>query len=138
MTTVADFIKDTLCLLQVNSVSQPVKAADMSTGIRFLNRLCTRLEANGVTMGWSPVANPTDTLPLPPEAELGVMYVLAMMLAPQWGVTPLPLVAVGAETFLADLRRDVAVATPLRPILGAPCPDRGSMRTLNGSSWYLW
>lgn len=124
MTTVADFIKDTLGLLQVQDVRQPVKPEDMQTGIRFLNRLVTRLEANQVAVGWTDVSSPSQTLPLPPEAELGVMYTLALMLAPQYGVTPLADVQAGAATFMNDLRRDQAVATPIQPILDAPTPDR--------------
>lgn len=136
MTKVADFIKDTLGLLQVVDVKQPVKDADMQTGIRFLNRLCTRLEANSVSMGWSNVSSPSDVMPLPPEAELGVMYALALTLAPQWGVSPQPAVVAGAGGYMEDLLRDQAVATPLQPLMGAPLADSWTGATLNGSSWY--
>jgi hypothetical protein len=124
MTTVADFIRDTLGCLGVVDVRQPVRPEDMQTGIRFLNRLCTRLETNQLSLGWADVANPSDTLPLPPEAELGVMYTLAIVLAPQYLVSPSQEVVAGSEVFMADLRRDQAVATPIRPILDAPTPDR--------------
>jgi hypothetical protein len=124
MTTVADFAKDTLACLQVVDIRQPVKPEDMQTVIRFLNRLGTRLEANQLSLGWANIANPSDTLPLPPEAELGVMYTLALMLAPQYGVQPMPAVVAGAENFMNDLRRDQAVQTPIQPILDAPTPDR--------------
>lgn len=132
MTTVADFIKDTLGLIQQCSPNQPVKDADMQTGIRFLNRLMRRTEANGIATGWTPVDNPSDTVPLPEEAELGVMYTLAMMLAPQYGVTPLPSVAAGASLFSADLTRDQAVATPVQPILAVPMPDNGGGYHMGG------
>jgi len=122
MTTAAVFIKDTLGLLQIISPVQPVKDADMQTGIRFLNRFMTRTEANGIATGWAPVVNASDEISLPEEAELGVMYNLAMVLAPQYGVTPLPEVGAGASMFLKDLIRDQAVATPIRPILAVPNP----------------
>jgi hypothetical protein len=128
MTTVADFIRDTLGCLGVVDVRQPVRPEDMKTGIRFLNRLVTRLEANQLSVGWSDVASPSDTLPLPPEAELGVMYTLAIVLAPQYLVSPSAEVLGGAEIFMADLRRDQAVATPIRPILDAPTPDLWNRR----------
>lgn len=123
MTTAADFIKDTLGLLQVVDARQPIKPEDFTTGVRFLNRLCTRLEASNVTLGWQDVSNPADVLPLPPEAELAVMYTLAMVLAPQYGVQPMPAVAAGAETYMNDLLRDVMVANPIQPILDAPTPS---------------
>lgn len=128
MTTAADFIKDTLLLLQVVDVQQPVTAAEMETGIRSLNRYCTRLEANGTSLGWTNVSNPSDVLPMPPEAELPVMYGLALDIAPQYGVTPLPSVAAGYLQYNNALLRDQAVATPIRPILDAPTPQ----------SWWGW
>ena len=136
MTTVAEFIKDTLGCLGVVDPKQPVKDADMQTGIRFLNRLGTRIEANLISLGWSPVSNPSDTLPLPVEAELGVMYVLALTLAPQYGVTPLPTVAAGAQGFMADISRDQAVATPIIPIVDVPSPEGYCDSALVSPYWY--
>lgn len=134
MTTVADFVRDTLGLIQVVDPRQPVQNEDMQTGIRFLNRLCGRMEANTLSLGWVPVSNPSDILPLPSEAELGVMYSLAIMLAPHYGVSVSAEVVAGADAFMNDLRRDQAVATPIQPILDAPEPDRlGYPRT---SAWY--
>lgn len=137
MTTVADFIKDTLGTIQVINPSQSVSASDMQTGIRFLNRLMTRLEASGISMGWRDVESPDEEMPIPPEAELGVMYSLGIMLAPQYGVDVMPAVAAGAQTFLNDLMRDQMVATPIQPILGVPMPDGWSSRTVNASTWYV-
>lgn len=132
MTTAADFIKDTLLLIQAVDARQPVSSVDMATGIRFLNRYCTRLEANGITLGWSDVANPSETLPLPPEAELAVMYGLALDLAPQWGVVPLPNVVSGALEYGNALRRDQMVANPIQPILDVPWPDRTRVGNFSG------
>lgn len=133
MTTVADFVKDTLGLLGVVDPRQSVQPDDFATALRFLNRLCTRLEANGLAMGWADVDNPSDTLPLPPEAELGVMYNLAVMLAPQYTVNVSGEVAAGAEAFLAALRRDQAVATPIQQIVDVPTP--GAWVRPSRSAW---
>lgn len=136
MTTAADFIKDTLGLLQIVSPNQPVKDADMQTGIRFLNRFMTRTEADGIATGWSPIASPSDVVNLSEEAELGVMYNLAMVLAPQWGVTPLPEVAAGAAMFMNALIRDQMVATPIRPILDVPWPDGYNGAQFISTAWF--
>lgn len=124
MTQVADFIKDTLLLIQATDARQPVKSVDMASGIRALNRFCRRLEANGTSLGWSDVSNPSDDLPLQPEAELPVMYALAIDLAPSYGTTPLPAVIGRANDYMNDLRRDQMVATPIQPILDVPWPDQ--------------
>ena len=121
MTTVADFVRDTLGVLGVVDPRQPVQAVDMQTGIRFLNRLMTRLEADGTSFGWSNVSAPGDTLPLPPESEMGVMYVLAIVLAPQYSTTVSPEIAAGAARFGSDNLRDQAVATPIQQLVDLPC-----------------
>jgi hypothetical protein len=137
MTTVADFIKDTLGTIQVINTTQSVSDKDMQTGIRFLNRLMTRLEASGISMGWQNVTSPDDELPMPAEVELGIMYSLGIMLAPQYGVDVMPAVAAGAQTFMNDVMRDQMVATPIQPILDLPAPDGWSNRTINGSTFYV-
>lgn len=122
MTTVADFVKDALVLLQVTPAAQPVKAHDQATGIRTLNRLMARNEANAIALGWAPVESGSQDLPLPLEAELPILYALAVALAPSWGV-PVPLdIARGAWVGASDLARDQAVATPIEPIVCVPVP----------------
>lgn len=135
MTTAADFIKDTLAMIGVVDPRQAVRDEDMQTGIRFLNRLCNRMEANTISLGWVPVDNPSDTLSMQAEAELGVMYSLAVMLAPQYGVQISPEIAAGAEAFMVDLRRDQAVATPIQPLLDAPEPDRYNRYFQRNNVW---
>lgn len=123
MTLVADFVKDALLQIQAVDARQPVSSVDMASAIRALNRFCNRLEANGTSLGWQDVSNPGDTLPLLPEAELPVMYGLAIDLAPQYGITPLPMVLSRFTEYMNDLRRDQAVATPIQPILDVPWPE---------------
>jgi len=123
MTQVADFIKDTLLQIQATDARQPVRAVDMAGGIRALNRFVRRLEANGIALGWADVASPTDALPMPAEAELPVMYALAIDLAPSYGTTPSPALVARANDYMNDLRRDQMVAAPIQPILDVPVPE---------------
>lgn len=126
-----------LRLLQVIDPKQSVKASDMETGIEVLNDLCARIEADQVALGWSAVANPSDELPLAAEMMRPIAYLLAIDLAPEWGVTPLPEVQRGALEGMQALERDNAVATPIQPILSVPTPSYKSGRTINGESWYV-
>lgn len=123
MTTVADFVKDALGLIQAVATTQPIKAQDMATSIRTLNRVMERNEANAIALGWAPVTSPSDTLPLPAEAELPILYALAVALAPHWGITPSREVTVGAWNGASELARDQAVATPIQPIVMVPVPS---------------
>lgn len=123
MTATSSLVARSLRLIQVIDVVQPVKPQDMTTGIEALNSMMRRWEANGIAMGWQPVVNPSDVLPFPEEAEEAVAYNLAVRLAPEYGTDIAPAVIGGAISFLDDLRRDQAVATPIRPILAVPVPD---------------
>lgn len=126
-----------LRLIQVIDPIQSVKAADMETSIEALNGMMARIEADGTAMGWSPVANPSDELPLPVESHQAIAANLAVLLAPEYGVTPLPVVEAMALQGMESLLRDVAVATPIQPILALPRPEGFNGATLNGESWYV-
>ncbi len=137
MATVETFVKGSLELIQVINPRQPVVAADMQTGIAVLNQMMRRNEANGLALGWQPVENPSDTMPIPDEAEMPIQYQLAMALCPRYGVEPMQMVASTAYSLMNDLLRDQMVATPIQPILDCPAPDGWSNRTINGSTWYV-
>lgn len=124
MTTVAKLVARSLRLIQVIDAVQPAKPQDMETAIEALNGMMVRLEADGIAQGWSPVANPSDELPLPDEAETPIAYLLAKQLAPEFGVMPSLLVLEGAAQGESALLRDQMVATPIRPIIAVPVPDR--------------
>lgn len=129
MTTVAKLVARSLRLIQVIDARQPVKPTDMQTAIEALNAGMRRIEANGIALGWQPVSNPSDELPLPDEAEQSIAFWLANLLAAEYGVTPLPAVIGGSAAFMDDLRRDQAVATPIRPILAVPVPATTSVHS---------
>lgn len=126
-----------LRLIQVIDPLQSVKAQDMQTGIDALNGMMARIEADGTPMGWSSVTNPSDVLPLADEMTQAIAYNLAVLLAPEYGVTPLPTVVAMAMKGMEDLLRDVAVANPIQPILAVPVPTYKNGLTINGESWYV-
>lgn len=137
MTTTAKLVGRSLRLIQVIDARQPVRDADMQTATLALNAMMRRWEADGISLGWQPVQNPSDELPIPEEAEEAVAYNLAVRLAPEYGVDVPPVVGRGAVEFFNDLMRDQMVATPIRPILDAPAPSVGHAGTLDGSGWYV-
>lgn len=129
MTAVADFVKDALVLITVQPIAQPVKPEQMALGIRTLNRLMARNEANAIALGWAPVTSPSNPLPLPAEAEGPVLYALAVELAPFFAVAVTADIARGAWQGASDLARDQAVATPVQPIVLVPVPSETSVHS---------
>ena len=133
---VSKAITRALRLIQVIDPIQSVSDADMETAIDALNGLLRRWEASGLALGFQPVSSPSDTLPVPDEALDAVTYAVAVRVASEYGVTPMPEVVATANNLYADLLRDQAVATPIRPIIGGPMPAQYNGATINGSTWY--
>lgn len=111
MSTVAETVRDALLILKVADAKQPIKPVDMADGIRALNQMMRRWEADGLAMGWVDVSNPSDTLPVPAEAEQAVSLNLAMNLRPRYGVTLEQDVMAMAMAGLSSLAVDVASST---------------------------
>jgi hypothetical protein len=118
MTQAIDILRDALGYLRVQDADAPVQEVDARDGLRALNMMVRRWEANGLALGWSDVAAPEDALPLPAEAEEAVGYNLAVRLASRYGVDVSPDIAVMARDGLSALRRDRMVAAPLSPDAG--------------------
>jgi len=136
MATVAKVVGRALRLIQVIDARQPVRASDMETAIEALNAMIRRWEADGISLGWMPNDNPSEEVLVPDEAVQAVAANLAVVLAPEYGVSVSAVVAQMAAAGMNDLMRDQAIATPIRPILSVPESSNYRSNTLNGSSWY--
>jgi hypothetical protein len=134
---VENLVARSLRLIQVIDPQQSVKATDMSTAMDALNGMMARIEADGTALGWSPISSPSDDLPLPDEAIQAIAANLAIVLSPEYGVTPMPTVQAMALVGMENLMRDVAVSTPIQPILAVPTPTYRDARQLNGESWWV-
>lgn len=113
MSTVEKTVARALRILRVIDARQPVKPADMSTGIEALNGMMRRWEANTLSLGWSDVSNPSDEMPVPDEALTPIAFNLALYLRPEYGTTIDPDTIEIARQGKADLQRDQKRATPL-------------------------
>src|SRR5690606_37029843 len=109
-----DIVSRSLRLLRVLDSHEAPQAQEMADSIVALNAMVQRWEANGMTLGWSPVSNPADTLPAPVEAEEAIVYNLAVRLRPEFGATLDQAVLDIEEEDLAALGCDVQVASPIK------------------------
>lgn len=114
MSTVGQIVRDALMHIGVIDANEAVEARDMADGIRVLNMMLRRWEANGLALGWNVVESPDDQMPSPPEAEEAIGYNLAVKLRARYGVSPSPDVFQFANDGYAVLLRDRFIASPLR------------------------
>jgi hypothetical protein len=121
VSTVQDITTRALRLLGAVDANESLEAEDSATAILALNAMCRRWEANGMAMGWADVANPSDTMPNPPEADEAIAYNLALRLAPEYQLSPSAAVIEYATEGLRALQRDRLVEMPLVQANDAPC-----------------
>lgn len=113
MTTASNLVSAALRKINSIDANEALNSNDFATGIDSLNRMAIRWEANGLSMGWSPVSNPSDVVNCPLENENALIYNLAMELAPEYGVPASQMVVALAQSNLAELRRDNFVSKPI-------------------------
>lgn len=114
MATVQEIVSRSLRILRVLDVNSAPRAGDMATAVVALNGMMRRWEANGMAMGWSNVANPSDVMPVPEEAEEAIAYNLALRLRGEYGASLDPDTVAFAQSGLNALRRDRIVEMPLQ------------------------
>lgn len=106
MASVSAIVSRALRLVGVQDAAETPSAIDMQTGIEVLNALCTRIEADGLAIGWANVAAPSDDMPTRPEADEAIAYMLAVRLADEYRVALSDSVMVTAQAGLAKLHAD--------------------------------
>lgn len=120
MAKVSEIVAGALGLLRVLDATEAPEAEDMETGISALNMMMARWEANGYSVGWSPVANPADDMPNVPEADETIMYNLAVKLRPRYGVSIDVDVFEDARRLKSDVLADVFASSPMEMERGIP------------------
>jgi hypothetical protein len=120
MTKVAEIIVGALGLLRVIDPNEAPEAEDAEGAIASLNRMMARWEANGYSVGWSPVSNPDDDMPTPVETDEAIMYNLAVRLRPFYGVAVDPDVFNEARRLKSDVLADVFSSSPMSMEPGLP------------------
>lgn len=133
MATVQDLVSRSLRILRVLDSHSAPEAQQMADAMVALNAMMQRWEANGTALGWMPVSNPADVLPIPVEAEEAVAFNLAVKLRPEYGVQMDPDSIQYAREGLAALERDRLTEMPLRLKARTPGSGRYDIYT---DSWH--
>lgn len=84
--TASSIITDALFDLGVAGQGEPIVAEDMAIAIRFLNRMMSSFDARGISLGYTVITGPTDSVTISDGAVDGVIANLAVRLAPQFDI----------------------------------------------------
>jgi hypothetical protein len=125
MAQVLDILQDALQYLGVQDPDSALSPEDEKSGIRQLNMMMRRWEADGLSMGWVDATEGADVLTAPAECEEAIGYNLALRLQARYGISParLEYVASKAREGYNTLLRDQEVATPLVARTDLPTPE---------------
>lgn len=134
MTTVVDIVSRALRVLRVVDPDESVEGRQFDTAMKALNAMMAAWEAYGRALGWSPVANPADEMPTPPEFDEAIAYNLACKLRPEYGVSLDPDTIDFAKSGLALIRTTVEANTYARLELDLPRAD--SQRCFDGAAGF--
>jgi len=108
--TAQSIIKDALQSILVQASEQPIEADEFQTAIRYLNRMMAKRPYS--KLGFTPVVNPSDRITVDPSAIDGIIYNLGLALAPQYDISPSPLLVLEAREALRDIRK---ITVKVRP-----------------------
>lgn len=116
MATALTIINDAFNDLEIKSAEVDLTDSEINTGIRYLNRLMVTLAADGFNVGYTKVVTKDDETDIPDWFEDAVITTLAIRLAPGFGITLRPSIAVAAsELIVAARKRIVHLHKPLYP-----------------------
>ncbi|MEE8207802.1 MAG: packaged DNA stabilization gp4 family protein [Nitrosomonadaceae bacterium] len=108
MASGADMVNGALRLIGVKPSDATVTGQEMLDGIEVLNDMLIEFENSGITLGFSPIADPADTIRVPRGTESAIKGNLAGRLAPEYGKQITPTLAVAISTATDSMLRIVS------------------------------
>lgn len=103
--TAQQVISDALQEILVKAAEVPLTADETATGIRYLNRMMTALDADGIALGFTVITAPNQTVTIADGAIEGVIANLALKLAKQFNKPITADLAQRARDGLVTLRK---------------------------------
>lgn len=136
--TVLQIVTRALRMLRVIDPNETCPADKFENALVTLNSMMARIEASGVSVGWQPVTDAAEAIPVPPECEEWVAAGLACRMAPEYakGIDPVTLKMY--ESGLKATERDVLTAAPLTLDSSLPISSTGRRWNILNDSWNSW
>ncbi len=108
-----------LRIIRVLDADEAPESKAAEDALEVLNQMLIRWEADGISLGWSPLNDVSDELPLPQESLEAVAYNLASQLAIEYGVATDGKVEAMASNGYKALLRDVFASTDFTLKIGS-------------------
>ena len=129
MATASEAIEDALGFILVRSAEAPLSADDEATGRRVLNDMLMEWAGRGLRLGFNKIDNIADDLTVPDASLLAIKQNLGVLLAPQYGRQPDPLLISNASKSLKQMMVRVVNLAP------SPLPETLPVGSGNDIGW---
>jgi len=103
--TAAQVCKSILQKILVQDVEAPLDASEYQDTIFTMNNYMLDLDASGVTLGYTEVTNLSDEVTVPTGALRGVIYNVALEMAPEFDVPVTPALAAIASASMKTMMK---------------------------------
>ena len=117
METAGTIIGDALQEILVQATEQPIESNEAQNAIRYLNRMMSAWQGEGINLGYTPITSMGDLVTIPETANEGVVFNLALKLAPQYDIQITP------QQFQNAKEAKQAIMNVTIEIGGAPYPS---------------
>lgn len=135
METAEAIIKDALGEVLVSSAEQAPESFEVSQGIRYLNRMMSGFDAQGIALGYTVVSTPSDAVTVADGAIEGVVFNLAIRLSKSFGMPVSQQLFMDAKNGLDAMRRIGVTIEPCQ--FGGTLPiGSGNEDELNDYKFY--
>lgn len=105
MATVAQVVKASLQKILVQAAEADIEASEAQDFIFAMNNYMLALDADGVTLGYTTVSNLGDDITIPTGALRGLIYNMAIEMAPEFNGVITQTVVKIAKDSLATMRK---------------------------------
>lgn len=105
MATVSQVAKASLQRILVQSDEAPLEASEYQDFIFAMNNLMTDLDAKGINLGYTIVANLGDDITIPTSCLRGLIALMAIEVAPDYNRQPSEAIVLAAKEGMRTMRR---------------------------------
>ena len=104
METAKSVIDDTMQEILVAASEQDIQAVDFATAVRYMNRMMSTFDAEGISLGYTQVVNASDAITIPLGAIEGLIFNLALRLTTSYDIPVAGTLAINAKEGKAAMR----------------------------------
>ena len=95
----------TYAFAEVVQSKYTIEPGNLIDGLRYLNRMMAKYDAQGIELGYTALTSPDDVLTVPDTVAMGMVKNLALILWPQYNIGVVnPLIKFSAKRSLDSMR----------------------------------